>query len=213
MKVEVYLILSGLAYKVKNVLNPNSAPKGKLPYIEDNGQKVADSDLIINYCQKNYPQNNLDEFLNDKEIYLGRLIQRTFDEHLYWVLIYSRWVEAEGWLVIKQKFFGELPALIRPLISNMVRRKMINSVNYQGLGKHSRDEIYQMGLTDIKSFEAMLDNKRFLFGEKPTSFDAGVYAFLENFRLILTPNPIKSYLDNNETLNKYCQNIKELLNK
>ena len=207
MKIELYLKVCGLPYQVVYVQNPASAPKGKLPYIEDNGQKVADSDLIIEHLNKQYPDNSLDDWLTEKDKAVGRLIQRTFDEHLYWVLIYSRWCEEEAWPIIKRKFFGNMPVFIKPFVANMVRKKMIRSVNYQGLAKHSGEEIYQMGLADIKSVELLLANSSFLFGDKPSSFDVDVYAFLANFMVSPTQNPIKTYLQQSKQLTAYCHRM------
>ncbi len=51
MKVENYLRMSNLPYRTVSVLNPAKGPKGKLPFITDNGQTVADSSFILDYLK------------------------------------------------------------------------------------------------------------------------------------------------------------------
>jgi len=54
MKVETYLRMCNLPYTTVNVLNPAKGPKGKLPYITDGSNVVADSGLILDYLKKTH---------------------------------------------------------------------------------------------------------------------------------------------------------------
>ena len=47
MKVETWLRIAGLPFTLDNRASPLKAPKGKLPYIDDDGETVADSGMII----------------------------------------------------------------------------------------------------------------------------------------------------------------------
>jgi glutathione S-transferase len=60
--------MAGIEYEVKPTL-PLTAPKGKLPYIEDGDIKLGDSQFIIQYLKKN--NNDLDESLNKSELALS----------------------------------------------------------------------------------------------------------------------------------------------
>ncbi len=52
-KAEVLLKMAGLPYRV-DTGGFNKAPKGKLPYIEDNGEMIADSTFIRWHLEKKY---------------------------------------------------------------------------------------------------------------------------------------------------------------
>ena len=80
-KIETYLRIADIKYEIKPTL-PLTAPKGKLPYIEDNHTKLGDSQFIIHYLKANY--KNLDEALNNKEQALSLAMQRLLEENLYW---------------------------------------------------------------------------------------------------------------------------------
>jgi glutathione S-transferase len=51
LKLETYLRMAQIPYTNKYVNDPRKSPKGKLPYILDDGKKIADSNLIIDYLQ------------------------------------------------------------------------------------------------------------------------------------------------------------------
>jgi len=53
VKLETYLRMANLSYE-KHSTVPFKAPKGKLPFIEDQGNKIADSRFIIDYLKKTY---------------------------------------------------------------------------------------------------------------------------------------------------------------
>ena len=54
MKLETYLRLAGLPYRLANDGDVFKAPKGKLPYIDDDGTLVADSSFIIDHLKARY---------------------------------------------------------------------------------------------------------------------------------------------------------------
>ena len=64
-KIETYLRMANIDYTIKPSL-PLGAPKGKLPYIEDSGQALADSRFIITHLKSSH--KNLDSELNDAEL-------------------------------------------------------------------------------------------------------------------------------------------------
>src|SRR5205823_7016158 len=53
MKAEVLLKMAGLPYRTDDT-GFRSAPKGKLPYIDDDGERIADSTFIRLHVEKKY---------------------------------------------------------------------------------------------------------------------------------------------------------------
>ena len=53
MKAEVLLKMAGLSYRA-DTKGLRGAPKGKLPYIEDDGERIADSTFIRWHIEKKY---------------------------------------------------------------------------------------------------------------------------------------------------------------
>jgi glutathione S-transferase len=178
LKVETYLRLAGLAFRPVTAV-PMRAPKGKLPFIVDNGRSVADSGHIIEYLQRTYPRP-LDEQLNQDQRALGHLMRRTCEESLYFVLLYSRWLDEPGWTAIRANFFATLPAPVRAPVSRFARRSIERALHAQGYGRHTRDELYSLGAADLEALAKVLGQRHFAVADQPSSFDATVYASLVN---------------------------------
>jgi hypothetical protein len=87
-----------------------NAPRGKVPFITVNGVKVADSDLIIGFLKTSFPDPDAD--LSDHQRTVGRLVQRTLEDHLYWIALIYEFYDQEGsdWF-FEHAFGGMVPGL------------------------------------------------------------------------------------------------------
>jgi uncharacterized cupin superfamily protein/glutathione S-transferase len=114
MTLENYLRMAGLPFETPraDLGTFRRAPKGKLPYIEDNGRLLADSAFIIDYLKATYG-DKLDTGLTAQQKAISLAFRRLMEEDLYWVGIYSRWAEPAGWAHIREAFFGRLPTAMK----------------------------------------------------------------------------------------------------
>ena len=76
LKVETFLRMTNLPYEVVEVMNPGKAPKKKLPFIVDQGRRIADSELILDYLITQYDLR-LDQHLTEQEKAMGLCLVRT----------------------------------------------------------------------------------------------------------------------------------------
>jgi glutathione S-transferase len=207
MKVEMYLRLAHIPYVVKSVSNPSRSPKGKFPFIKDDSHVVADSGFIIDYLKAKYG-DVLDKHLTPLQQSQAVMLQRMLEEHLYWTVLYSRWMEPQGWEIIKRDFFAGAPRLLRSYIQNKVRNDFKKALYYQGVGRHTRDEIYELGKKDIAALATMLGTQSFIFGFKPTSIDATAYAFIANILQTPIASPLREFANQFSELHVYCDRMK-----
>ncbi len=208
MKMETYLRLAQLPYEKVTVLDPRKAPKGKLPYIDDNGQIVADSGIIIDYLKSKY-SDALDSRLTPVQKATGVVMRRMIEEHLYWIIIFSRWMDDAGWEKIKSLYFGELPQFMKAFVPELIRRQYIKVLYGQGVGRHHRDDVYQMGRDDVLAISTLLDDQSFMLGDEVSSLDATAYAFLANIIVPPIESPLKEYASSLPNLVAYCDRMKE----
>src|SRR5262245_58123241 len=103
-KVDCYLRMVQLPYEYVSINDPSNwrpdlpmPPKGKVPYIEDDGEIVADSQFIIEHLKKKYGDRLGDDELTSEEGAIALGMRRLIEEHLYWVLVYSRWTDDATW--------------------------------------------------------------------------------------------------------------------
>lgn len=184
LKVETYLRLAGLPFRSVPSA-PFTAPKRKLPYIVDQGRRIPDSGQIIAYLKATYG-DPLDRGLSPEQQALGHLIRRTCEDSLYFALLWARWLDPPGWTALRPALFGGLPPVARDLLPLVVRRSVAKVIYGQGCGRHSREEIYALGIADLDAIAVQLEARSFAVADHPTSFDACLYAFL----LSLTRPPI-----------------------
>jgi glutathione S-transferase len=210
MKVETYLRMAGLPYECPRGADFRKAPKGKLPYIVDdgdNGKLVADSTLIIDYLKATYG-DKLDARLSAAQRALGVLIQRTFEESLYWPLVHSRWLDDVGFAKVNEAVFGRMKFPLRQIIPVLGRRSLRKQLHAQGTGRHSREEIYAIGCRDITALSDVLGDQPYFLGDEPASVDATGYAFLANLLWVPIDLPMRAHAAKLPNLEAYCQRMK-----
>jgi glutathione S-transferase len=204
MKVETYLKVSGLPYKTV-VGNPMRAPKSKLPFIEDRGQIVADSSVILEHLEQQQ-KSPLDEGLTDTDRARARLIQRTLEDGLYFVMLWSRWVDDKGWGVT-QKGLGFLPPGVRLILGPIIRRQNTAKVKAQGTGKHKPHEIEELGRRDIDALSVLLGEWPFFLGDKLRTIDLTAYAFLANILKHEDSSSIRSFARSKKNLVAFVDRV------
>lgn len=205
LKVETYLRLAGLPYRVVLTM-PNKSPSGKLPFIADDGQKIPDSEAIIAYLQKRYG-DPFDGGLSAEQRATGHLVRRLCDEGLFPPALYSRWLEEPGWSMVRSAFFAGLPPVLRQVIPLLVRRGIAGRLKARGLTAATRDFAYAQAIADIDALAVILGDKPFLLGAAPTSFDAGFYAYMVNLIRIPMDHPLNARARGHANLVAYLDRI------
>ncbi len=205
-KPETYLRIADIPYQVVTTI-PTKAPKGKLPFIEDNNKKISDSDLIIQHLKQAYG-DKLDADLNASEKAVSLSMHRLLEDHLFWIVLYTRWHYTEdNWQVNKKAIFTYFPPLISSVVAKVYRILIRRQIRGHGIARHSNDEIFQLGRNDIDALSDFLSNKPYFMGKKPTSLDAAAYGFLVNTLVCPIESPVKEYALSKQNLVDFCQRI------
>jgi glutathione S-transferase len=192
-KVETYLRMVDLPYRTRGG-DPRKAPKGKAPWIDDDGKLVSDSSDIIDHLNARLG-DPLDRALDHSQRAIALLARRTVEEHLYWCLVYARWVEPGGWALTKEEFAKLLPPVIgKLLIHQVIRKSIVGKLDAHGLGRHARDDIYRRGCEDLTAIAVLLADQPYFLGPEPTSIDASLYAFTGGVWMHPADNPLKQHM-------------------
>ena len=209
MKLENYLRMVELPFEIPpfGMRELQRAPKGKMPYIEDNGKIIADSAFIIEYLNATYG-DKLDGWLSTEQKAIALAFQRLMEENLYWAAVYVRWVEPEGWAKTKPAFFAKMPAPLKWFVPNLARRGLLKELHGHGMGRHGRDEVYAIGKRDITALADFLGSKPYFMGDKPCSLDATAYAFLANLVWPPVESALKQHAKQYPQLEVYCERMK-----
>ena len=208
LKLETYLRMAGLPFEIKYVNDTRKAPKSKLPFIKDGNLTIGDTDLIISYLKATYG-DTLDNQLTPLQQAQSLAMRRLVEDHLYWIATYSRWIDPPGWAVSKLAFFDLIPKLLRNFVANVVQKNVKKQLYSQGIGRHSRDEIYQLGKDDLKAIAVSLGEQKFFMGDQPTSIDASLYGLLANILFVPVESPLKKAAETWPNLRSYCERMRE----
>lgn len=177
IKLETWLRLAGVPYERRDQGNPWMAPKGKIPYVDLDGERLGDSQLILEAVTARRGVT-LDHWLTPEQAARGRAIRRMLEEGTYFLTLRLRWLEDDGWAVQRIAFRAVMPPGLGPLILPMVRRNVRRMAQAQGAGRHRRDEAIAMAVADLDAVETLLGDQPFLLGDRPSTVDATAYAFL-----------------------------------
>lgn len=206
MKLETYLRMANLSYEPQFINNPQQAPKEKLPYIQIDDVNYPDSELIIDALKKRY-DDVLDKDLTKEQQALAVLIDNTFCERMYWVIAYMRWQNDAGWSVLKEGYFGHLPAPVKLFLPSIIRKKMLKALYLQGTGRHSMEEVIQLGCKTMNALAYILGDEPYFLGDKPTSIDATAFAFIANLLMSPIDDGLKQHALQSDTIKAYCSRM------
>ncbi|MEP0707735.1 glutathione S-transferase family protein [Parvibaculum sp.] len=209
LKLEAALRLAGVPHELSYETDPRKAPKGKLPFIEFEGKRIGDSALILNHLKETLGVD-LDRGLSDAERAQSHMLQRMLDERLYWVIVHNRWIEEANWPTVKALFFGGLPFPLSAIVPRMARKSVRAALTAHGIGRHAAEEIYGFGKQDLAAMAAMLGDKPFFFGDKPTLADVSVFATLVNITGPEMESPLKDAALGHDNLLRHTERMGEI---
>jgi len=206
LKLETWLRMCGQEHDVSTSVR-DLGPKGKVPFANIDGEVMGDSELIIKHLSKSR-RKCLEVDLDARQRAKGILIRRLVEEHLYFVLVYSRWVDPDGWRGFQPLFFGPAPALVRGFISKKIRKKVVASLAGQGIARHTPEQVYEKGRVDFLALSTLLGDRMHFLGEGPTQTDASAYGLLANLHYSPIQGPLQEMLKKHKNLIEFVERIK-----
>jgi len=207
VKAMCLLRMSGLEWTTRPGSDSRKAPARKLPVLIDGDQTIADSDAIRYHLENQYGAD-FDAPLNAAQKAQSRALIRMVEEHLYFCLMYDRWMVEANWLRIKDVFFGTLPAAARMIVPRMVRKSVLSALDGQGLGRLAYDHMFERATGDLKSVEQCLTDGRFLFGDTAVAADASVGCVLAAIAASPTHTNLREAVRGNKRLMAYVADVK-----
>lgn len=208
LKLETWLKLADIPFLVRESVRIDKAPKGKLPYVIDHGRTVADSTLIIEHLKASRGIDP-DAELTLHERAVAVALQRLFEDHLYFVIAWSRWLDDEAWPLVAEGFFGHLPLPVRLVARGTMRRRVASMLHAQGIGRHRPAEICAMGRSDLAAVATYLGDRPFFMGDRLTTIDAVAFGFLANILMVPLDCALKRAAIEHRNLVAWCETMEE----
>jgi glutathione S-transferase len=177
LKLLKWLDLAGIAYTQLFEDNTARGPKGKNPWIEFDGERIGDTEIIIAALGRRHGFD-LEADLSATERAHSHTLRRMLEEHLHMVLEWELFVHPEGAAEVGRMASASLPPLVAGTVASMLRRHFRQQLHARGIARHSDAVIAGKGKADIDALEALLGDRPFLLGEKLSMADVSAYGLL-----------------------------------
>jgi hypothetical protein len=144
----------------------------------------------------------------------------TAENSLYFILVYMRWVEPEGWGHSYNTFFKGIPFWIRWFVAWFQARKVREMLWNQGIGRHSTEAVLRFAEKDLDALENMYasvhstprhnvkdqsaETRWFLGKPKPTLVDLTVFPLLAAIFFSKWDSPLRRLALTKRRLLEYC---------
>jgi len=209
LKVETWLRLAGLKYENVDHKMKFKSKKGQLPFVEVNGEEIADSAFIIRQLGEKY-NTDLDAGLTAEQRLVSHANISMIENHFAWVVKAVTHMESPEFMMnaykldLRQQLSSSLPNPILNLLFKRKFRMAAKKVRAHGIGVHKPEEIQMFGQNDLKVLHELLGSNDFFFGEQPTTLD--VVAFANLAQLVYMDSAVSVAL--RDWLLEECPNLK-----
>lgn len=201
MKTEVQLKMAGLAYHRVAAIPPQ-APNGKLPYIIDRGEVVTDSTRIRAHIERTYAVD-LDQGLDARQRAEGWAIERLLEDHLYFAMVWFRWVDPDNFAKGPAHFAGGATEAERVQARQAMQARKQADLHAQGIGRHTPGQIAALGVRSIDALAQLLGDRRYFAGDQPHGVDATALGVLAGVATPFFDTPLRRAVESHPKLLAY----------
>lgn len=208
MKTWILLRQSGLDHRIV-AAGPaalNKAPKGKLPFIDDDGVIIADSTFIRLHLERAHGVD-FEAGLSSERKAWAWAMEKFCEDHLLWFAVHDRWLDDANFQRGSIRFFDGVPAIARPVVIALMRRRMRKRLDAQGVGRHSPDERAELARRAIDAMADALGDRPFLTGDEPRGVDAAFAAFVAGALCPAFQSPMRAAAEARANLVAYRDRI------
>lgn len=175
IKLETYLRMTGIQYV--NDFEEYLSDKKKCPWITINGKDVADSQLAILHLNDIFDKSPSKD-LSASEQGVGNAFRIMLEEHFYWGFVLDRWIYEKGRHAVDNFEPLPLPVNVTRIMFKLAGRRLLGQAEAHGMGRHTKEEVEQLCLGDLKAISDFLGEKPFLLGDTPTEVDCTLFGFM-----------------------------------
>ena len=209
LKVEMALKHLDLPFEIRGQADPRSAPKKKLPFIEDDGERIPDSEIILDHLDKK-TNGGLYGGLSPADRALGVSATRLVEDHLYWMMVASRWLDDDWWPEVQKGFFGGFPPVVRNIVGAIARSSVRKTYDLHGLGRHSLEEQKEFAREDLEGLDGLLGERPFLLGDAMSVYDFKVAGQLAGIFDNKPATWLTGVANETSNLQAYAERVQEL---
>jgi len=177
LKLIKWLELAGIPYRQAIENSPGKGPKGKNPWIEFDGERIGDTEIIIELLARR-SGFNIEAALSPEQRALSHAVRRMLEEHFHQVLEWELFVHPNGAAYIGELAAKMVPKPLSTMAASVFSGRFRRQLHARGIARHSDEIIAAKGKTDVDAVEALLGEKLFLVADRPSMADVSAYGLL-----------------------------------
>ena len=212
-KLETWLRMAGVPYESQIISTRRAlkiAPRNLIPFVDLDGERVGDSSLIINRLIKLHGDPLKDSRLSVEQRNLGELIKTLCEHEMFYIQIYGRWEDADWETFARFIIQSEgIPKFLFSILKGQLRKLSKNMLHGYRLGRFDHEHVRRLLNEKLAQVDSYLGTKPFLFGDEPSTYDAGLYSTLASFVHFPIDNPHVEIARSHEGIVQYCDRIRK----
>ncbi|MFN4129408.1 MAG: glutathione S-transferase C-terminal domain-containing protein [Paracoccaceae bacterium] len=209
LKLLAWLNLAGVPYEHAFQDDTRKGPKGKNPWIELDGERIGDTEIIIQKLGQRFGVD-IDANLPAADAATAHGWRRTFEEHFHQIFEWELLAHPEGAAFMKDFVRGQMPPILGHAAFMMMQRGMARQLHARGIARHSPDIIAAKGKHDIDALSAFLGDRPFLVANRPVTADAAVFGQLAPMMVWPMRTPVSQYLRGITNVAAYVDRMRSL---
>lgn len=184
LKAHRALRVAGLSYARRHGTQPASFralnPAGQVPVLLVGETPVPDTTRILARIAELVPGS----IARDPEALLW---EELADTSLNAFLVASRWADDRNWPAVRDAYFGDMPALLRPLITPRLRARVVATLRAREVWRTGADACWARFEETLDLLDARAPRQGFWVGDRVSAADLGIFAQLRSLQTDLTP--------------------------
>lgn len=201
------LQLAGVPWRVDFAADVRKAPMKKLPVLLDGDHVIADSSLIMAHLETVHG-GNFHGTLSMRERAEAHAFLRMAENHIVFALTHNRWMIEANWVHLREQFFGMIPAPMRRVVANRVRRNVQKGLIGHGLGRFDEAGITERVAHDLSAIKCRLAGD-FLFGEQPVAADCFIGSTLSSLASLPETTLLREHVRSDPDLMGYVGRFRD----
>lgn len=177
LKLLKWLDLAGIPFSQVIEDVPNKGPKGKNPWVELDGERIGDTEIIIDLLAKR-SGFDIDAGLTPAQRGVSHATRRMVEEHFHMILEWELFVHPAGVVGARKIAERSVPAPLAGLAAGYMAKRFARQLHARGIARHAPAIIAEKARADLDALEALFGGQSFLTGERLSMGDISAYGML-----------------------------------
>jgi glutathione S-transferase len=210
LKLLAWLELNGISYEQVVEGNSRKGPLGKSPWIEHEGRRIGDSDVIIRHLARHYGKRIESDAPDAADRAAAHAFKIAFEEEFHQILEWELFFHPEGAAYIRGQIRKAAPPVVGALIFRAVSRHFHRQLHARGIARHDAETVAAKGRADLDALAAWLRDRPFLAGAEPVFADLAVFGQVAPVLHWTMDTPMARHARSLPAVRDWCERIKLL---